>query len=264
MPKFEIDSSSTRRISILMRGIVAFSFTVPEEVQAEKENPLQTLMSGLREIVRLRAPEFIDDILTRRTLDAFEEVSPELVSAVVPSVLSVTQLTEVLKGLMKEGISIRNFDVVLQAVAEIVPKVSDERSILREVRIALGRVIADTYTQEGRMKVIRLDPLLDFHFHQVEAEGVEVDMSHLELIIHFLSTKISSENQGDTVLITSKGSRRMLQECIALNGIFFPVIALEELPNELEFEEVGIISLDDSHAEEALERALSRESEEGI
>ena len=71
------------------------------------------LSAALEQVVSGHLVECLDDIGTRRILDTFESAAPELVSAVVPGVISVTQMTEILKSLIREGLPVRSFDLIL-------------------------------------------------------------------------------------------------------------------------------------------------------
>lgn len=242
-PEFRVDTNLDAEFQVAIRGV-----TVATRKPAEdEENLLGVLTQTLLEVVDGRAIEFIDDILTRRTLDQFDPHAPELVSAVVPNIVSVTQLTEILKGLMKEGVSIRNFDVILQAVAEHGPKAGSERAILEEVRVALRRVICESVAHDGRITGYILDPLIDLGLMRVEREGESLCVDH----ITFISSQAEELEQG-AVIITSKAARRVLQECLELRGVSVPVIAQDELVDEIPLAEAGVLQLPEGQDEDQI------------
>lgn len=218
-----------------MRGIVVF-----EETQMlDGRECLDSILKAVVKIVDQHRCEFIDDILTRRTLDYFDAQAPELVSAVIPAVISVTQLTEILKLLAREALSIRNFDLILQAIAEYGAKAPSERILLEEVRIALRRIICAKYiSKDGVLRAVTVDPVLDLAFIQAERDGSPLDPECAQQIANYLK-----QFQQPVVLIVSRAARRLVYENLFLRGVNCFVMAFEEIANETKFEKIGNIEL---------------------
>ncbi len=241
-----------KRIRIRVRGIAAKEI-VSDGVDLETLK--QKMSTELLSIVDSRAGEFVDDVMTRRILDQFDKESPELVSAVVPGVLSVTQLTEIIRGLIREGVPINNFDLILQAVAEnagrtpIVP-----RHILEDVRIALKHTISCIYMdRDARVRAYILDPVIDLALADTERKGAPFEPSLIEYVVEY----ICQEGIEDRVILCSKSSRNLLRECLGLRKINIPVLAHEELGDEVSVMEVGRILLPEIEMEERLVASLA-------
>ncbi|MDC0357834.1 flagellar biosynthesis protein FlhA [Oligoflexia bacterium] len=238
-PELIVAHELDRDFKVKMRGVVFTSGRIPAEV----DTLIDTLAALLKQLVEERCCEFVDDILTRRTLDFFDEEAPELVSAVVPGVVTLTQLTGVLKELAREGLPIRNFDMILQAVAESGPKANGERELLEDVRIALRRMISEKYANEQReLTAYTLDPLIDLGFVKAEKEEGALDLTHLALMVDTLT---ASEMERP-LLLASKGARRLIQECMDLRKIDAIVLAHDELTSEAQLVEQGNIALKDN------------------
>lgn len=222
VPEFSSNEDCEDRYRILMRGVLVKEAPLSQEPEAA----LGEILRELESTISSRRADFIDDILTRRTLDRFDREAPELVAAVVPSVVSVTQLTEVLRALAREKLSIRNFDLILQAMAEAGPKVRSERALLEETRIALGRVIAARYRgSNGELRCIPLSPAYDLALAAAEREGKMLDIAQLEPLLQ----RIAEADLGERVLAASRAARRTLREALLQRGIDVPVIAHEEV-----------------------------------
>ena len=86
-----------------------------------------SLIELFKDCIRERYSELIDDAHTKRLLDHFEELSPDLVNALIPKMMSLTQVTTVLKQLASEGLPITHISVILQAISEAVPETSKFR-----------------------------------------------------------------------------------------------------------------------------------------
>jgi type III secretion protein V len=200
------------------------------------------------------APELVDDILTRRMLDAFDRDFPELVSAVVPAVVSVTQLTELLRNLAAEGVSIRNFDVVLQSVSEAGPRAASERALLETVRIALRRSISHAARGEsGAINAYLLERSTDLVFSRAEREQKLVDPQ----IALMLAGEVRRSIPAGSVLLTSRSARRLVRDLLAMHGALVPVLAHEELVESVEVSVKGRVGIPEARCDEVLMEALA-------
>jgi len=249
LPELKFIPELENSFKLKMRGVY-----VSQGELKEGEESFDVVMDTVRDLVEKRAHEFVDDILTRRTLDFFDAESPELVSAVVPGVVSVTQLTEVLKGLAREGISIRNFDLILQAVSETGSAVSSKDELLQEVRITLRRIISAKYAGTNHvLKGFTLEPMLDLSIAKAHREGDAINIDVLTTIKEFLQT----HDITDSVLVVSKGARFCLREYLSLSGLEIPVLAYEELVEEINFTVLGCIENQSEQSRQGLADSLA-------
>ncbi|NLF25281.1 MAG: FHIPEP family type III secretion protein [Deltaproteobacteria bacterium] len=248
-PDVSLLGENERGLQICMRGIV-----VKNEVFEEGKQNLGSLISELlQQVVTERAVEFVDDIHTRRVLDFFDSTAPELVSNVIPGVISVTQLSEILRNPIGEGISIRNFDLILQAVAEHGAKPQGERALYEEVRIALRRMISERYAKGGSIRAYVLDAALDLALIKAERESAFVDPDYFLKIEEW----IRGQDYDGVVLLASKGARRLLQEGLRLRDMQITVLAHEEIAEGTALEIIGRIELQESKRREIVEERLA-------
>ena len=74
-------------------------------------------------------------------LDGLKERNPQLVAALTPAPLPLTTLTQVLKGLLAEGISLKEFRRIASAIAVAAQKTVDAEEIIEAIRPDLGGLI---------------------------------------------------------------------------------------------------------------------------
>lgn len=233
-PAFGEAKLSPGNFVIKIRGIEAGKFSGKVSLNLEE------IINELSRLVESHGIQLIDDSMTRRLLDSLDGEAPELVSAVVPGVITVTQLTILLKSLLRENISIRHFDLILQAIAESGPKASSERVLLEEVRIAMRRIISTSFAKNHTITGFSLDPVFDVLLAESEKEAREIDPQHLLQIFD----RIRGLNIGESdIIVTSRGARRLLFECLAAKGLRVHVLAFEEIAEGLKFDNKGEISL---------------------
>ncbi|MFN0024250.1 MAG: flagellar biosynthesis protein FlhA [Parvularculaceae bacterium] len=99
------------------------------------------LTTHLTEIIRAEAPELLSYAETKKLLDGLGERHRQLVTDIMPSVVSVSTVQRVLQALIAERISIRDLPAILEAIAEAAPGGASVRDIAEHVRSRLARQI---------------------------------------------------------------------------------------------------------------------------
>lgn len=250
-PEFAQANRDGLSFRIAIRGVKAGG---PFEIQ-EGEDVIEKILNALRMLVSARVEELIDDIGTRRLLDYFDSDFPELISNVVPSIVSVTRLTELLKKLAAENVPFRNLDMILQAVGESASKVNNERLMLEEVRVGLRRIICAPFMEETAVvSAYTLDPLIDLSFARAETERTPVNVDHVGLIASVLQHAAS---EGPPTLVVSKRARLLLRECLVLHGCNANVLAFEELVPDLRLNVTEVIRIIDGESDAGVFEALA-------
>ncbi|MEZ4753611.1 MAG: flagellar biosynthesis protein FlhA [Bdellovibrionota bacterium] len=246
-PSFKLVDKDQTEVSLVLRGVDISQL----DLNLTTKDLSQELFSKIYPLVAKRSVELLDDNLTRTMLDHYDSFYLELAANVVPGIVSITQLTEVLKGLVEENVPIKNFDLILQALAESGHKASSERVMLEDVRIALKRAIISRYIQDDQLNVTALDPGIDLLFSEAERNDRPINVE----VVQLLSSEVQYCIENSTPLLTSKSARRLIRECLLLRGQACTVLAHEEIPNEVELKVVHSIYIDEIEDEEILEAA---------
>jgi type III secretion protein V len=124
--------------------------------------PEEVIVLHLLQVLHRYGHEFVGIQETQSLLDQLERTQPALVREVVPKVVSPALLTEILRRLAAEGISLRSLREILGALAESVPAGSDSVALTEHVRAALRRQI--TFAHAGSSGVLHayfLDPIIE-------------------------------------------------------------------------------------------------------
>ena len=97
---------------------------LPESIAVAQQAGYQVKMSTdvLSQQLEFAAIENADDLLTRDStkllIDSMRVASPAVVEEVIPSLLTISQIQQVLKSLLKEGISIRPLGLILETLGD--------------------------------------------------------------------------------------------------------------------------------------------------
>ena len=242
-PFFSLLEPGKEGLVIKMRGVEVATFP------ASKNDFVENMFSKLEEIIAQNSPDLVDDSMTRRLLDALDTEAPELVSAVVPGVITVTQLSIILKALLKDKISIRHFDMILQAVAENGGKALTERVLLEEIRIALKRILTSQVVKNGSVYAYTVDPVFDVLLTRLDKESKDIQPHYVLSIINGIRELAIPE---ESVFVVSRGARRCFAEILSAKGYRFKILAFEEITDGVSISRIAEVSLPANQADEAI------------
>jgi flagellar biosynthesis protein FlhA len=112
-------------------------------------------------------------------VDHFSKAAPKMIEDVVPKLIPLATLHRVLQNLLDEGVHIRDFRTIIEAIAEQAGKTQDPAELSAAVRVALGPAIVQSlYGGAAELQVIVVEPELEKVLHQAigtsqEALGIE-------------------------------------------------------------------------------------------
>ncbi|TET32152.1 MAG: flagellar biosynthesis protein FlhA [Planctomycetota bacterium] len=116
----------------------------------------------LSEILKRHAAELLTREETKRLVDALKEASPAVVEEVIPSTVKMGELQKVLQNLLKERVSIRNLEAILEVLGDYAPQTRDLEVLTEYVRMALApQIVQDYRDADGKLYVVAVDPRLE-------------------------------------------------------------------------------------------------------
>ncbi|WP_412058301.1 flagellar biosynthesis protein FlhA [Bartonella sp. DGB2] len=212
---------------------------------------LSVLLTHLSEVLRNNLGQLLSYKDMRILLDRLGPEYHKLLEEICPAYLSYSGLQAVLKRLLNERVSIRNLDLILEAIAEVAPFAQRTEAIVEHVRVRMSQQICGDLAEGEVLNVIRLGSYWDTIFHEAlkrdpKGDIIEFDINPADL--EKFGTKISEmirthmENGRRFVLITSPQMRsyvRMIVERI------FPTVAVlshAEIARSIEVRTLDILS----------------------
>ncbi len=124
--------------------------------------PSAVLATHLTELIYAHA----DEILTREDVQTLvnhlKETSPTVVNELLPNLLTYGELQKVLHYLLRERVSLRNLEVILETLCDYAPRTKDTEVLAEYCRHALAREICSVYADEkGVLRVVTVAPELE-------------------------------------------------------------------------------------------------------
>ncbi len=118
----------------------------------------QQLLFELLPALDRRVQDFLGLSETQTLLDELEQLSPASVRQVVPKPISLIQLTDILRRLVEERVSIRDLRAILEALSVVGSTEKDPLTLAEFVRAQLRRPITHALTRGAReLPVLLLD-----------------------------------------------------------------------------------------------------------
>ncbi len=205
------------------------------EVLAQKglqtRNRRDLLVDHLTLLLRKRAASFLGVQEVQAALTSLEAQSPALVKEALQKV-PLPLLTDVLKKLLHEQVSIRNLRAILDALVSPTTE-GDAAQLAEKCRVALARQISHQFSNNGPLFAWLVDPAVEETLRQ---GGASIDPAQAGAIIEGVK-RVARQGRG--VLLSSPDVRRILRRLI--EGAFpeVAVLTFSELDPELQVRPVG-------------------------
>ena len=112
----------------------------------------------LSELLRRHAHELVGRQEMQELLAVCAKEAPKLVEDVVPATITLGELVRVVRGLLREQLSVRDLRTILEAVADAAPRSKDTSFLVEAARRRLSRQITAKVTGgAGAVRAITLD-----------------------------------------------------------------------------------------------------------
>jgi type III secretion protein V len=129
--------------------------------EVDARSPATAIAASLTQLVRQHADDCVGLEEVQRMLDHLEREQPALVRHTVPRPVSPSMLAQVLRGLVREGVSVRWLPEVLEALSQAPSSETQPPELIERARRALARRISSALAPQGRLHLLRLSALVE-------------------------------------------------------------------------------------------------------
>jgi len=225
------------------------------------------ILLHLSAVLRRNAKDFITIHETQVMLDRLEQPFPALVKEVVPKAVNLFQLTDILKRLLSEEVSIKDIKTILQTLAEQGPHEPNTVMLTEHVRVALSRYLCYRFGQgHDTLLVYLLAPEIEDMIrssieHHPQGSYLVLEPDVTQEILGAIRHEINQLPAGarQPVILTSQEIRRFVRKLIELEFFEVAVLSFQELSPDFRVQPVGRIGL--NHENELLEDEAFEDSE---
>ncbi|MFL0413203.1 flagellar biosynthesis protein FlhA [Sphingomonas panaciterrae] len=187
-------------------------------------------------------------------LDGLKERNPQLVASMVPQPLSLTTLTSVLKALLNEGITLKEFRRIASAVAVVAQRTQDAEEIVELIRPELGPLIIQKLC--GVREPLRV-MTLEGGLEGLLGQAMRSDPSRRHVVEPELGRRIvdALQRAAQPMIAEAKPFALVVQPAIrvAIRKLVktclpdTPVMSFFEVPEDKAVEVVAVIGANDTH-----------------
>jgi flagellar biosynthesis protein FlhA len=209
------------------------------------------LATHLTEIVKTHAHQILSRQDVRTLLDNVKENNPTLVDELIPGVLNVGDVHKVLQNLLRERVSIRDLQLILETLANVASRSKNTEILTEYVRNALSAQICESFKNEDSIiPVITLDPNLEAKLEgevQETESGFRFNLSPGEVgrILDKVGEMVEKVKSSGEVplIICSPTIRSAFKRLCESNYRDLVVLSYNEIVPGIEIRSLGMISL---------------------
>ncbi|PVB62694.1 flagellar biosynthesis protein FlhA [Labrenzia sp. 011] len=142
---------------------------------------ITVILTHLSEVIRNNLPQLLSYKDMRILFNRLDPEYQKLLDDICPAHTSFSGLQAVLKLLLAERVSIRNLNLILEAVAEIVPHVRRSEQVVEHVRMRIAQQICGDLAEGGPLNVLRLGNRWDLAFHNALKRDSKGDVIEFDI-----------------------------------------------------------------------------------
>lgn len=214
-------------------------------------DPQTVFITHLCEVFRQQSPALLTRAETERLLNRVREQQPGLVEEIVPTVLSVGDVQRVMQNLLREKVSIRHVQAILETLADAAKSSKDPAYLTELVRQRLGPMICQSLVGANNvLQVLTLDPGIEHQFLRglqgaENGGGMALDPAFTEKTMRQLAVQVERMMKSNhlPVLLCSPELRRHIRTLSERMMPHLRVLSLTEIPNTLELRAFGAVTL---------------------
>ena len=194
-----------------------------------------------------------DELMTReqveRLLERARATSPALVDEVVPGLLRAGELQRVLQNLLRERVSIRDMETILETLAVHAGRIHDVFALAEHVRAGLARRITEQYKgADGRLRVVALSRSVDSRLAAAGAQaddrpaaalGADAARSLIRAVARAVGPLIDAG--APPVVLASAEARPLLKDLTRADLPRLVVLSQREIPRDTPVETCGVV-----------------------
>jgi type III secretion protein V len=224
--------------------------TLALDPQEASEEQIARILQEASELLTQRGPDFIGLTETQRLLDELEQYAPATVRNVVPKPISVQLLSDILRRLVEERVSIRDLRSILEALAQVGAQEKDALALTEYVRSQLKRAITHATTRgQNTLSVMTLDSMIEDSIRRAitrTAAGSYLALAPAvgrDIVAAVKRAQTAASLSGAFVLLTPADIRRFTKKFLEVDFPDLTVISFNELLPETAVRELQKASL---------------------
>jgi flagellar biosynthesis protein FlhA len=214
-------------------------------------DPDTVLMTHFSELVKRHAPELLTRAETERLVNRIRDSHASLIDELVPNVLTYSDIQKVFQLLLREQVSVRNMESVLETLVDAGKGTKSPDDLAERVRERLGSSICQKLSDtRGELHVLTLSPDVERtllgNLRGAEGRGpVFGDMAQMDAFMKNMARHAEAMmgKSLQPVLLCPSPIRRPLRSLMSRSLPYVSVLGLNEVPASATVRAFGAVSL---------------------
>jgi len=211
--------------------------------------PTAVLATHLTELILAHADELLSREDVQTLVNHLKEHAPAIVEELLPNHLTYGELQKVLHALLRERVSIRNLEVILETLSDYAPRTKDIEILTEYTRHALARQICAGYVDEqNTLRVVTLAPEIESEILEAVNAGeganyVPVPPERAGAIAEATARAVQPLILGgqEPVVLTSAPVRRFFRRIVEQRIPKIVVLSYSEIDPAVQLESSGVV-----------------------
>jgi flagellar biosynthesis protein FlhA len=211
------------------------------------------MVTHLSEVIKEHSYELIGRREIKELLDVLKENYSAVIEELIPDLLTLGEIQKVLQNLLRERVPIKDLVTILETLADYAVNTKDIELLTEYVRHSLSRNIVTPYIDNNKLlNVVTIHPQLEQYIYDNIQKSFQGSFPAIEpsintKILENIHEQIErlSLQQINPVILASPRIRAPLKKMIELAFPQIAVLSLNEIPNSVEIEAVGMVNIDD-------------------
>ena len=214
-------------------------------------DPLSVIVTHLSETIRKHAHEILSRQDVNQLIESLKKNGSSIVEDVIPNMISFSNFQKVLANLLREGVPIRDMELILETIASHVASVRDIEVLTEYIRQSLKRTITRKWSEGGQIRVIVLDAEVEkviINALKTNEQGTNFNLSPdlMQQIMMNLMEQIKKVKDAVSVpiVLTSPVVRIYFSKMVEQFSQNAVVLSYNELDAGVQIQAIGTVTLD--------------------
>jgi flagellar biosynthesis protein FlhA len=206
------------------------------------------IITHLSSVIQAHAARLLSREDVRQLTDGLRQISPAAVEELTPALLSLAEIQRVLQGLLAERVAVNDLVRIYEALALRAKTSTDPEGLIEAARGALGPAIAQRFAENGRLRIVMIDPLLEQAMLEHLRPGddgmhIALDPLRLEAVISSTKAAVAAAGPGpEPVLVCAPSLRTAVRKLVSTQTDGLPVLSYTEATaGGLAIDTIGVV-----------------------